>query len=115
MTILDTFANTSAGSDSSHNDNLEQRVRSFLANRHVPALRHLQVKVEHGVVTLSGRVTSFYEKQLSQSSARRVAGVLRVQDRVRVVPSHRANPFGRKSWTYYSSSDAVADLPSTSR
>lgn len=79
---------------------LARRVRTFLFNRHVPALRHLRVVADRGVVTLSGRVSSFYEKQLSYASARRVAGVQRVLDQVRVVPGLRTNPHARRAWTY---------------
>lgn len=94
----------------SHNDDdsaLERRVVTFLVNRHVPALRHLRVAVNRGVVTLSGRVSTFYEKQLSHASARRVAGVQRVLDQVRVVPGLRTNPLARRVWTYNISPDSA--------
>ena len=86
---------------------LARRVRTFLVNRHVPALRHLRVSVDRGVVTLNGRVSTFYEKQLSHASARRVAGVQRVLDQVRVVPGLRTNPQARRAWTYNVSPDAA--------
>ena len=95
--------------DLSNNDDsaLARRVRTFLVNRHVPALRHLRVSADRGVITLSGRVSTFYEKQLSHASARRVAGVQRVLDQVRVVPGLRTNPHARRAWTYNVSPDAA--------
>jgi hypothetical protein len=86
---------------------LARRVRTFLFNRHVPALRQLRVSVDRGIVTLSGRVSTFYEKQLSQASARRVAGVRGVLDQVRVVPGLRTNPHARRAWTYNIGPDAA--------
>ncbi len=63
---------------------LERRVTAFLADRNVPALRRLGVRSHRGVVTLRGRVKTFYEKQLSGQSARRVAGVVDVIDAIQV-------------------------------
>ena len=58
---------------------------SFLETKHVPALRHLTAAAQAGVVTLSGRVHTFYEKQLSNECCRRVAGVRQLLDDVIVV------------------------------
>jgi osmotically-inducible protein OsmY len=63
---------------------LERRVTAFLADRNLPALRCLGVQSHRGVVTLRGRVRTFYEKQLSGQSARRVAGVVDVIDAIQV-------------------------------
>ena len=69
---------------------LERRVANYLASSHVPGLRHLEVEAENGVVTLRGRVHSFYEKQLCQAFCRRVAGVVRYVDNVDVAHAERA-------------------------
>jgi osmotically-inducible protein OsmY len=63
---------------------LQRRVVNYLAERHVPALRHLEVEAHNGIVTVRGRVQSFYEKQLCQAVCRRVAGVVRFIDAVDV-------------------------------
>ena len=63
---------------------LERRVVSYLADRHLPGLRHLTVEAQAGTVTLRGTVHSYYEKQLSQQCCRRVAGVLKLIDAVDV-------------------------------
>lgn len=65
--------------------NLERRVLLTLAQLHVPLLRHLRAEANEGTITLSGRVTTYYERQLAQSRARRVPGVIRLIDTVNVV------------------------------
>ncbi len=66
---------------------LERRVVNYLAGRHVPGLRHLSVQARSGIVTLRGRVQTFYEKQLCQDCCRRVAGVVQFVDAVDVAYS----------------------------
>ena len=68
---------------------LERRVKAFLADRNLPALRRLAIHSQRGVVTLRGRVRTFYEKQLGGQSARRVAGVVDVIDAIYVRGRHR--------------------------
>jgi osmotically-inducible protein OsmY len=63
---------------------LERRVLGFLSTRHVPGLRNLQVQAHKGVVTVSGRVLTFYEKQLCNECCRRVAGVMQLVNSVDV-------------------------------
>lgn len=64
---------------------LEKRVASFLAMTHVPGLRHLGIKAREGKVTLSGRVQTYYEKQLCNQCCRRVAGVRELVNAVDVI------------------------------
>jgi osmotically-inducible protein OsmY len=54
---------------------LEYRVTNFLAKRFLPGLRSLSVKARDGVVTISGRVSTFYEQQVCNQCCRCVAGV----------------------------------------
>ncbi len=61
---------------------LEIRVASSLADRHLPGLRQLEVAAQNGTVTLRGRVRSFYEKQMCQNVCRRVSGVVQFVDAV---------------------------------
>jgi osmotically-inducible protein OsmY len=63
---------------------VEKRVRTFLDSRHFPAFRKLQVDVDKGSVRLSGRLPSFYEKQVALNSCQRVAGVLHLIDAIDV-------------------------------
>ena len=64
---------------------LERRITRFLSDKQVPGLRNLAIEAHGGQVTLRGSVQSFYEKQLSHSLCRRVAGVIRLIDAVDVV------------------------------
>jgi osmotically-inducible protein OsmY len=66
------------------NDDLARRVRIFLSSRHHPSFRHLHIEADGGTVTVRGRVSSFYEKQLSCQCCRRVAGVFQIVDQVDV-------------------------------
>lgn len=63
---------------------LTSRVRLFLFETHMPGLRNVEVDAQNGVVTLSGQVKTYYEKQLGGQRARRVAGVTKLVDRIRV-------------------------------
>ena len=79
------------------NGELERRVLATLTARNFPGLRRLIVQADGGVVTIAGRVRTFYEKQLAQHLARHVAGVIRVQDEVQVVEPTR--PAAGWRWT----------------
>jgi osmotically-inducible protein OsmY len=63
---------------------LKTRVVSYLAGCHMPGLRQLAVEAHNGVVTITGRVKTYYEKQLGGQRARRVAGVVQLVDRIDV-------------------------------
>jgi osmotically-inducible protein OsmY len=63
---------------------IAQRVRTFLTSRHFPAFRALEVDVHNGLVSLRGHVRTFYEKQVALNSCRRVAGVLALDDQIKV-------------------------------
>jgi hypothetical protein len=65
---------------------LRTRVVNFLGRQHFPRLRSLQVDARLGVVTITGEVKTFHERQLCINCCRRVAGVLRLDDRVEVSP-----------------------------
>jgi osmotically-inducible protein OsmY len=76
---------------------LERRVVATLVARNFPGLRRLRIRVVGGEVTIAGRVRSFYEKQLAQHVARRVAGVIRLADKIEVVEPPRPTPGSRWS------------------
>jgi len=64
-------------------------VVNYLLGRKMPALRHIEVQADNGTVTLRGRVTTFFQKQLCLNCCRRVAGVIDLVDRVDVVTFDR--------------------------
>lgn len=63
---------------------LERRVVNYLAQQHFPQLHAVQVKARQGVVTIRGDVSSFYERQLCIHCCQRVAGVVRLNDQIKV-------------------------------
>ena len=60
------------------------RVSRFLNSRYFPAFRYLDITVEHGAVTLTGEVQSYYEKQVAMTSCQHVVGVLSLTDEISV-------------------------------
>ncbi len=63
---------------------LEQRIAAALKDHHVGSLRKVKVEARGGTVVLCGEVNSFYAKQLSQHSARRLVGNNNVVNEVSV-------------------------------
>jgi osmotically-inducible protein OsmY len=70
---------------------LQRRVSVFLSQQ-VPRLRTVEVEVCQGVVTIVGRVNSFYERQLCISCCQRVAGVINLNDKVEVAQPSTSAP-----------------------
>jgi carbon storage regulator len=66
---------------------LERRIRNFLKGLSRPELRDLELEVRNGAAVITGRVRTFYEKQLATSCCQRVAGVLSVLNEVQVADS----------------------------
>ena len=63
---------------------LQHRVALFIQQRQLSRGARLKVSAHRGVVTLAGVVPSFHHRQLLVSLARRVAGVLQVEDELEV-------------------------------
>ncbi len=67
---------------------LEARILQFLSSRHVPGLRNLCVRAKNGIVTVTGKVLTFYEKQLCNQCCRMVPGILQLINMVDVCGIH---------------------------
>ncbi len=65
-------------------DALRQRVVSYLDARDPRAFRGLRIDVQHGAVTLSGKLRTFYERQVAVASCHNVVGLLAIIDRLTV-------------------------------
>ncbi|MBL9122449.1 MAG: BON domain-containing protein [Planctomycetaceae bacterium] len=63
---------------------LAARVKNNLALQHIPGVRWLEVHAHHGVVTLRGRVQSFYNRQRCVHCSQHVAGVYSLIDQLEV-------------------------------
>jgi hypothetical protein len=70
--------------DKAQDQELESRVRLFLAGLHRSSLMDLDIQAKNGEVTVRGQLGSFYEKQLALAGCRRVAGVVRVHESIEV-------------------------------
>ena len=58
--------------------------RALCATRY-PALRHIQIEIEQGTVTLWGSVPTYHQKQLAQATAQKVDGVRGIANGIAVV------------------------------
>ena len=68
----------------SPDDDLRQRIVTYLVSRQIPGAKSLAIRAENGVVTVAGKLESFYYKQLCTHACRRVAGVLDLVDEIEV-------------------------------
>jgi osmotically-inducible protein OsmY len=71
--------------ESTEDERLAKRVRKSAVGRIPLAAQNIRVDAAQGTVTLSGRVRSYYHKQLWLNAAQRVVGVERVVDKIEVV------------------------------
>jgi osmotically-inducible protein OsmY len=71
---------------------LVRRVRQTLADLHVPILRTLDVSAADGVVTLRGRVRTYYERQLAHAGVKRIPGVASLVEEITVADPDAAIP-----------------------
>ena len=68
----------------SQNDEVQTMVLNALHRDLAAPLHRLIVKVEHGWVTMSGMVDRAYERACAESDARRIPGVVGVNNRIQV-------------------------------
>lgn len=63
---------------------LQQRVALNLQSRQLTSGGRVRIEAQHGTVTLSGQVQTFYQRQLIFAATRKVAGVTKVIDQLEV-------------------------------
>ena len=61
-------------------DEVHRRVVEVLATKHFPVFRAIDIDVDQNVVTMSGSLGSFYEKQVALTACQQVAGVRQIVD-----------------------------------
>lgn len=71
-------------SSSVSNSRLKEAVKDRLQGSAYPSMRRLECEVYDGVLILSGRVPSFFEKQVAQETLAGLAGVKRIINCVEV-------------------------------
>jgi hypothetical protein len=65
-------------------DEVQSRAQTALVNSPVYELRDLQVEQHDGSLQISGRVSSFYHKQLAQEAVRSVCTGIEMVNSIRV-------------------------------
>ena len=75
------LANT-AQAEGYQDEDVHQRVSRSLFSCHFPAFRNLDIEVDGGAVTITGKVQSYYEKQIALTSSQHVAGVVTLIDEI---------------------------------
>ena len=68
--------------EGNQDEDVLQRVSRSLFSCHFPAFRNLDIDVVHGAVTITGKVQSYYEKQIALTSSQHVAGVVALIDEI---------------------------------
>ena len=63
---------------------LSEVKRALQVPGHVGTLRKIRVEILEGCVVLSGRLPSYYLKQIAQTAAMKVGGVLQLENEIQV-------------------------------
>ena len=71
-------------------ESLNRRVLNFLQSRQLPQSQELAVESHFGTLVISGKLASRHDKWLCLECCRRVAGVVKLIDHVRVQPAPTA-------------------------
>lgn len=64
---------------------LEERLAAALKQHSFWALREVKATARSGLVTLAGKVPTFYARQVCQQACRQIAGVEQIVDNVTVL------------------------------
>lgn len=70
---------------------LLRQIQTYLHGQHLAPLHNLTVEVAGDAVLIAGDVDTFYERQVAIECCKRVAGVRRVLDHIRVTPADESN------------------------
>jgi hypothetical protein len=85
------MSNEDAAFTPSETVDLLRRIQTYLHGQHLASLHHLTVEVAGDAVLIAGDVDSFYERQVAIECCKRVSGVRRVLDHIRVTPADDSN------------------------
>jgi BON domain len=98
---------------SAADEDLSRRVRLFLQQQRLNSGGRLVIEAHRGVVTIRGAVSTFHQRQLIVSAARRVAGAGQIVDELQVEPPQVARAAMRstnQSLTIVASTVAIVML-----
>ena len=63
-----------------NDDRLKSKINELLCGQHYPSFKTLNVEVDHGLVTISGTLKSYYQRQVALSTCQKLADVITVID-----------------------------------
>jgi osmotically-inducible protein OsmY len=72
--------------DALEDEEIERRVRLYLAHAGHRPVQILTVEAHDGVITLRGKVPSYHARQVAVACAQRVAGVRGINDQIKASP-----------------------------
>jgi osmotically-inducible protein OsmY len=84
LSMLESLPTPSVVSKNSNSDEVCQNRIQHLLHGARPEFRHLQVTSNRGIVTVAGRVASFYHRQLAIQCCQKAAGSNRINDQLQV-------------------------------
>ena len=61
-------------------DRLRAQINQLLSRQHFPSFKELNVEVDHGLVTISGTLQSYYHRQVALSTCQQLVDVITVID-----------------------------------
>lgn len=61
-------------------DRLRNQISHLLNDQHFPSFKKLNVEVDHGLVTISGTLQSYYHRQIALSTCQQLKDVITVID-----------------------------------
>ena len=61
-------------------DRLRAQISQLLRQQHFPSFKELNVEVDHGLVTISGTLQSYYHRQVALSTCQQLVDVITVID-----------------------------------
>ena len=67
-----------------NDDRLKCKINDLLCAQHFPSFKTLNVEVDHGLVTISGTLQSYYHRQVALSTCQQLADVITVIDMMSV-------------------------------
>ena len=63
---------------------LQERIENALTSNPYIPVKRVRCRTDHGQVTLSGRVSSYFQKQMAQEAVRRLDGVCGIENLLEV-------------------------------
>jgi hypothetical protein len=63
---------------------IEEAARRTLSESPYPVLRRVVCRFDHGVLTMRGRLSSFFLKQMAQTAVSRLEGIERIDNFIEV-------------------------------